>query len=530
MVTKAPQPQKSGSSSQMQMQTRTNKDPARRITQILAGQLFDSVSRSLVPLQVVTVDEDQGIILDVAPQDSVRSIEEILGLGGEGGQREVEIDLKRVNLSTQIILPGLVDVHVHFFLHPYSETSWEDQVTRESLAERTIRATVHARKTLMAGFTTVRDLGTEGALDADIALRKSLSGKNPIIPGPRYYCSTRAIVASGSYGPRNHLTPSQNGVNGVTGAEAVDGADECAKEVRKQIGAGADWIKIYADYRVRAGMGDVAPSIAAKSYSTFSKPELQALITTAHRRGVKVAAHANTPHTIRDLLDLEVDSVEHGPEMYNPDFADRSLLRRLAGSDTIWVPTLSVFYTSWMMNPESKEIKYLWERCQTTFKEAIGVGNRNIDTDFDAAWEPSVVNNIACGGDTGVFAHGKNALELVLMRRLGAKWNQVLGWATFGGWRCIRGMEWDGSGGDRRVARLESMAAQAFDPSDRDGPVNLDRDVPFGVIRPGWAADLVGVEGKLDGTAEEFEDALTQGIKFVMKGGRIYKNEGTELV
>lgn len=511
------------------MLARTSGEPERRITQILAGQLFDSVSRSFIPLQVVTVDEDRGIILDVAPQDSVRSVEAILGLEGADDQKKAGIEVQRLNMSSSILLPGLVDVHVHFFLHPYSETSWEDQVTRESLTERTIRATVHARHTLMAGFTTVRDLGTEGALDADISLRTCLSGKSPVIPGPRYYCANRAIIASGSYGPRNHLNPSQRGVDGITGAEAVDGVDECVKEVRKQIGTGADWIKIYADYRVRAAMTDVSPYLGAKSIPTFSKQELQALIETSQRRGVKVAAHASTSIAIRDLLDLEVNTIEHGAEMFDPDVADRSLLRRLAGSDTVWVPTLSVYYTNWITNPESEQAKYLWERCQSTFKEAIGAGNRNAGTEFDPAWEPSVINNIACGGDTGVFAHGKNALELVLMRRLGAKWNQILGWATFGGWRCIRGMEWDGSGGDRRIARIESLAVQSFDPSDTH-PVGLDRDVPFGVIRPGWAADLVGLEGKLDGTVEEFEDALTQGISFVMKGGKVYKKEGKELV
>lgn len=142
------------------------------------------------------------------------------------------------------------------------------------------------------------------------------------------------------------------------------------------------------------------------------------------------------------------------------------------------------------------------------------------------------MENIACGGDTGVFAHGNNALELVLMRRLGASWARVLSWATYGGWKCVRGLEWESEQG---VARRNAIAEGGYPGLVKagfmpDSDIALERGVPFGVIRPGWAADLIAIEGKLDGSVEEFEEALTKGVKLVMKGGRIFKQDGKSLV
>ncbi|KAI0962661.1 hypothetical protein AcV7_001455 [Taiwanofungus camphoratus] len=200
-------------------------------TKIFAGKLFDPYTLTLLPNRIITVSRESGLILDVQPYSAAD---------------EASVDFSGpqiVDLRPATVLPGFVDAHVHLFLHPYSEASWEDQVTRESLVERTVRATVHARRTLMAGYTAVRDLGTEGAGDADIQMRKCLSGPNPLIPGPRYFCANRAIVVTGSYGPKNRLHYNQEGVEGITGAEVADGEVECIKAVRRQVGAGADWIK-----------------------------------------------------------------------------------------------------------------------------------------------------------------------------------------------------------------------------------------------------------------------------------------------
>ncbi|MEO6638707.1 MAG: amidohydrolase family protein, partial [Ginsengibacter sp.] len=141
------------------------------------------------------------------------------------------------------LLPGLIEWHSHLFLHPYNETPWNDQVLKESRAERVARATVHARNTLLAGFTTVRDLGTEGADYDDVGLKTAI--ERGIIPGPRMLVATRAIVATGSYGPKEL----SNDFDSPKGAAEANGIEGITKEVRTQIGKGADVVKLYADYR-----------------------------------------------------------------------------------------------------------------------------------------------------------------------------------------------------------------------------------------------------------------------------------------
>lgn len=252
-------------------------------------------------------------------------------------------------------------------------------------------------------------------------------------------------------------------------------------------------------------MKDVSPTISAEAIATFSTEELSAMITAAHARGVKVAAHANTSGAINTLLDLGVDSIEHGSGIYDIVDGDKNLLRKFvkANGTTIWVPTLAAYYTLSLSG--SSHGQNMWERCKMSFTEVLKIG----------------MENVACGGDTGVFAHGQNALELVLMRQLGASWDRVLSWATYGGWKCVRGMEWEGGEGERRIQnmRMSQSLEETF----------LERGVPFGVICPGWAGDLIGIEGKLDGTAQEFEKALVDGVKFVMKGGKVYKQDGQEI-
>ena len=251
------------------------------------------------------------------------------------------------------------------------------------------------------------------------------------------------------------------------------------------------------------------PTVSAKAIATFNTEELSAIITTAHARGVKVAAHANTYGAINTLLDLGVDSIEHGLEIYDIVDGNKNLLRKFvkANGTTIWVPTLSAYYTQSLSG--SLRSQEIWERCKMSFSEVLRIG----------------MENIACGGDTGVFAHGQNALELVLMRQLGAPWDHVLSWATYGGWRCVRGMEWEGVEGERRIRNVKNLQM-----SELLQDTILERGVPFGVICPGWAGDLIGIEGKLDGTVEEFEKALVDGVKFVMKGGKVYKRDGQEVL
>ncbi|KAH9885438.1 hypothetical protein C8Q73DRAFT_749218 [Cubamyces lactineus] len=461
-----------------------------RVIRIYAGQLFDPESLELRPRQKVTVSQDSGLILDVRPY-----------LIPEEGEVDFTNADTVVDLRDATVLPGFVDAHVHMFLHPYAERTWEDQLTKESLVERTVRATVHAKRTLMAGFTTVRDLGTEGAEDADIQLRKCMSGPNPLIPGPRYFCANRAIIASGSYGPKSNLHLHQDGVEGVTGAEFVDGEAKCMKAVRKQVGAGADWVKVlYTDlvvslshYRVRTRMADVSTSTATATIQTFTTDELKVLVRTAHQLGVKVAAHANTWRA--DLLPENggVDTLEHGNDL-GPDW----LLDAIQRSRVIWVPTLAVYYT----NDTAKAPGGPWDRTAHNFQRALARG----------------ITNIACGGDTGPFPHGDNALEMKLMVRLGADWRLVLRWATLGGWQCVRSMRWEGQEGAARLAWVPAMQESAAAVGDNE--------VPFGIVKKGFVADIVATRGDLQ---RDFENAVDKSnITFVMKGGKIFKMGGRE--
>src|SRR5213594_4785460 len=194
-------------------------------------------------------------------------------------------------------MPGLIDAHSHVLLHPYSETSWNDQVAHEALALRIARATNHLRNTLRAGFTTIRDLGTEGAGYADVGLREAVA--QGIIPGPRMLVVTRAIVATGSYAPKGYAAEWRV----PQGAEEADGVDSLIRVVRDQIGKGADWIKVYGDYRWGPLPG---------SHPTFSAEEMKLAVETAKSAGVPVAVHANTAEGMRRAALAGVATIEHG--------------------------------------------------------------------------------------------------------------------------------------------------------------------------------------------------------------------------
>src|SRR5919112_32351 len=208
-----------------------------------------------------------------------------------------------IDLPGTTLMPGLIEGHSHLFLHPYDETSWDDQVLKEPLALRTARAVNHARATLMAGFTTVRDLGTEGAGYADVGLRQAI--EQGIVPGPRMLVATRAIVATGAYGPKNAEPEFA-----ARGAEEADGPG-LVTAVRRQIGAGADWVKLYGDYRWRPG---------EPSRPTFTLEEMQTAVETAHSAGRKVAVHAGTAEGMRRAILAGADTIEHGdagtPEIF----------------------------------------------------------------------------------------------------------------------------------------------------------------------------------------------------------------------
>lgn len=274
-------------------------------------------------------------------------------------------DAKVIDLPGLTLMPGLIDAHSHVLLHPYSETVWNDQVAREALSLRVARATNHLRATLQSGFTTLRDLGTEGAGYADVGLKQAV--QQGIIPGPRLIVTTRAIVATGSYGPKGYASE----WTVPQGAEEADGVDGLTRVVREQIGKGADWIKVYADYRW--GVGGAA-------HATFTLEELKLAVEVAKSAGIPVAAHATSTEGARRAILAGVETIEHG------DGLTPELFRLMKQHGTALCPTLSVASGA---NIERKKV---------VFKQALAAGV-----------------TIASGSDVGVFAHGDNAREIETM-------------------------------------------------------------------------------------------------------------------
>ena len=302
-------------------------------------------------------------------------------------------DAEIIDLAGLTLLPGLMDLHSHLFLHPYNETPWDDQVLKESEAYRTIRAVRHAEATLRAGFTLLRDLGTEGAGFADVALKRAI--EEGLVPGPRLIVVTRAIVATGSYGPaRAKFRPD---CCFPQGAEEVSGIDEIVRAVRHQASHGADWIKVYADYRAGPGGETVA---------TFSVDELKALVETAHSLGRPVAAHATSDEGMRRAALAGVDTIEHGYGGTRETFA------LMAEKGIAYLPTLTVCEAIC-------EYFYGYTRGGEPHPRMQEAANA-----FRNARAEGVV--IGCGSDVGPFPHGENRRELEWMMRLGKNHDAAL--------------------------------------------------------------------------------------------------------
>ncbi len=287
---------------------------------------------------------------------------------------------KVIDLPGLTLMPGMVEGHSHILLHPYNETPWNDQVAHEGLALRVARATNHLRDTLMAGFTTIRDLGTEGAAYADVELKQAVN--QGIIPGPRILAATRAIVATGSYAPKGFALE----WHVPQGAEEADGVDNLMHVVRDQIGHGADWIKLYGDYRWGAGPG---------ARPTFTQEEMKLAVETAHSAGIPVAVHSTTPEGMRRATMAGVDTIEHG------DSGTPEVFKLMAEHHVVLCPTLAAGdatsqYAGWRKGeaPEPAGIT----RKRETFKAALAAG---------------VI--ILSGSDVGVFAHGDNAREVEML-------------------------------------------------------------------------------------------------------------------
>jgi imidazolonepropionase-like amidohydrolase len=364
---------------------------------------------------------------------------------GEPSTIKIPASAKIIELKGTTLMPGMIEGHSHLFLHPYNETSWNDQVLTESRAERTARAVEHAKATLMAGFTSVRDLGTEGAGYDDVGLKSAIN--KGIIPGPRMLVATRAIVATGSYGPKSNVTEAVLPI----GAEQADGSEGLTRAIRSQIGYGADVIKLYADYRWGVN-GTAAP--------TFTLDELKTAVQVAGSSGRQVVVHSGTEEGMRRAIAAGVRTIEHG------DGGTPEIFKQMKAKGIALCPTLAATeaissYKGWKKgidaDPEAVKHKH------GIFTEALKAGV-----------------TICMGGDVGVFTHGDNAREMLLMAEYGMKNIDVLRSAT-------------------------SVNADVFELKD------------LGNIKAGYLPDIIAVEGN---PAEDLK--VVKQVKLVMKDGVVY--------
>jgi imidazolonepropionase-like amidohydrolase len=344
---------------------------------------------------------------------------------GPADRVPVPADAKRVGLAGTTLIPGLIEGHSHLFLHPYNETLWDDQVLKEALGYRMAEAVAHARATLEAGITTERDLGTEGSWDYDVQLKRAI--ERGLVPGPRLITVTRAIVATGSYGPRRQ----DYSFEPLQGGEEATGPEEIARVVRSQVAHGADWVKVYADYRWGPN-GEARP--------TFSEDELRVLVETAKGAGRPVAAHATTAEGIRRAVLAGVTTVEHG------DGGTPEVFRLMKQRGVALCPTIAaseayaLYFNGWIKGKMPPTAELVQKRRS-----------------FQAALDAGVT--ICFGGDVGVFPHGDNVRELEALVEYGMTPIAALRSAT-------------------------SVNANIFQIDDR-----------VGRIAPGLYADLVAVEG-----------------------------------
>ncbi|HET7841994.1 MAG TPA: amidohydrolase family protein [Terriglobia bacterium] len=391
-------------------QARTSGPAKDRTIVIRAGKLFDGTSEKLLADQVIVIRGDR--IQEVGPASSVKP-----------PQGAAVIDLSKAT-----VLPGLIDAHTHLFLTGESHGRYEEQILKESWQYRTIEAVVNARKDLEAGFTSLRDLETEGAMYSDVDVRNAIN--RGLVPGPRLEVVGRAMSTTGGY-PLEGYSPE---VPVPSGVQIVDGPEEARKAVREQIKYGADLIKIYSTHRFH-----FTPDGKLVAIPTFTLAEIQAIVDEAHREGVKVACHAYGGPGLHNCIDAGVDSIEHGLDL------DDQAVRDMVAKGTWYVPTLYVYESEPEDDLNATGGKTSRARIhEASFRKALAAGVK-----------------IAFGTDAGPFPHGTQTKEFEYMTRFGMSPAQAILAATRSASEL---MNWQDSVGTLEKGKYADVVAVSGDP------------------------------------------------------------------
>lgn len=378
-----------------------------KLLTIHTSTLFDPTSKQFKKNISITVNPATGAIENVTQRSDIAA----------------DVKVGDIDLRRKVVMPGFVDAHTHIFLHAYrcafltnmiphagtdtvySERSSEEQMRDESIIERVVRATNHLRSALLSGYTTYRDLGTEGMASFDANLRDTVN--RGLVPGPRLFVATSCLASTGSYQIRTENYASGLQVPPI--CDPCDGVDGVRRAVRRRVADGADVIKFYADYRRQTlrfpSKGEpiqFPPMEANPARVMFTQEEMNAIVDEAKLANLPVASHAGTDRGVAMAARAGVTSVEHGTE------ASDDALRALAENKTIYVPTLAVI---------ESQAKGLVPAAQAIVKRAFDMGVR-----------------FAAGGDTGAFNHGLGAREMELMIEAGIPVEDVLEACMLGGW------------------------------------------------------------------------------------------------
>lgn len=384
------------------------------VTVIKAGRLLDvRAGRAL---------EGQGVLVEGGRVRAVGALADIL--------RQAPAGARTIDLTRATVLPGLIDCHTHVLLQgDITSADYDEQLLKESIPYRTIRATVAARTALWNGFTALRDLETEGAMYADVDLKTAI--ERGVIPGPRMFVATRALSGTGMYPLLGYSWE----LRMPEGVQIVDGVDEIRKAVREQVKYGADWIKFYADRRYYMKEG------ALRSLVNFTDEEMREIVSEAHRLGRRVAAHAMGRDGIDASLRAGVDSIEHGYGL------EEETMARMARAGVYWCPT--IYVGVWVAEGRAREGRPIYAVMRDLEARAFGVALRK--------GVP-----IAFGTDAGGFAWTENeAKEFSYMVRYGMTPMQAIQSATVVAARLLDRAE---DLGAIEPGKLADIVAVAGDP------------------------------------------------------------------